>query len=1075
MAEAFLFNIADRIICILGSSVLQEVGLFWNVKDELARIKSTISTVRAVLLDAEDQKTRNHAVRDWLEKLKDAVFEADDLLDDFSTEALRREVMTRNKKAKKVSIFLSKSNPVAYGLKMGHKIKKIRKELDAIAEDRMKFHFTERTNEKQVQNRERQHTYSFVREEEVIGREAEKTALIDFLLESEDVEDNVSVIPIVGIGGLGKTTLAQLVYNDEIIQNHFELKLWVCVFDNFELKNIVEKIVGIPTNSEMEQLQKDLRKKIKGKRYLLVLDDVWNENRDMWFKLKSLLMDGAKGSKVIITTRIEMVAKITGTISPFYLQGLDEYKSWALFTRMSFEKGEEPKNGDDLIAIGKEIVTKCAGVPLAIRTIGSLLYFKSSENDWLYFKNNDLSKINPQDNTIFSILKLSYDQLPSYLKNCFAYCSLLPKDHIIQREKLIQLCMAQGFIQSLDEDRCLEDVGQEYFMALYWRSFFQDIERDIYGDISWCKMHDLIHDLAQFVAGNECTIGNVKGENISIRTRHVSVGFSLDSSWRIPTPMVKANKLRTFLLPFHKPAYPNEVELNRPVYDLLISSFKCLRMLDLHGLNNVSLPDSIGLLKHLRYLDLSENRKIEMLPRSISNLHNLQTLKLSWCERLKELPRDIRKMTRLRHLELDVCYSLTHMPRGLGLLTSLQTLTTFVLDKKNGSSSKICGGISELSGINDLRGSFAIEGLKHLRCNIAEVKAANIIEKRFLKSLTLGWGRMKVGEDNDQDAAAKDELLLEGLQPHSKLKSLKLICFGGVRFSGWLSSLSNLVQIDISDCHKLQHLPPLHQLPYLESVDLSNMRSLEYIDNDGSEEELSSSSQPQLFFPSLKRLTLRWMHNLRGWWRKRRTDETAAADKQHNRVLIATFPCLSEIEIHCCPNLTYMPLYPHVEKFSCHEVSEKILRQLLQQSPTITAGRQADTLQASSLSHSPLLRLRSLDISNIDDLEYFPTEWLPNPNSLQDLTFNRCHRLKSLSLIVQHFTALHQLVAFNCDKLNLSNDELDGDYGMLWKELRCLNTLAFRHLPKMVSLPEGLQYVTALQHLKISDCDNLLT
>ncbi|KAB1214466.1 putative disease resistance protein RGA4 [Morella rubra] len=203
MAEAVLFNTVGEIAKTLGSLALQEMGLLWGVKGELEKLRGTVSTIQAVLLDAEEQQAKNHAVKDWLGKLKDVIYDADDLLDDFSTEVLRREVMMRNKKAKEVRIFFSKSNQLAHGLKMGHKIKAVRERLDAIAADRIKFHFTERYVETRFEKRERDHTHSFVRQEEVIGREDEKKAIIEIVLDP-NMKENVSVI-IVGIVFDGKT------------------------------------------------------------------------------------------------------------------------------------------------------------------------------------------------------------------------------------------------------------------------------------------------------------------------------------------------------------------------------------------------------------------------------------------------------------------------------------------------------------------------------------------------------------------------------------------------------------------------------------------------------------------------------------------------------------------------------------------------------------------------------------------------------------------------------------------------------------------------------------------------------
>ena len=221
-----------------------------------------------------------------------------------------------------------------------------RKKLNAIAADR-KFHLEEHPRETQVSNTVRK-THPFVRAKDVIGRENDKKVIIKYLLDS-NIEENVSVLPIVGIGGLGKTTLAQLVFNDEEIKNHFEKKLWVRLFDDFDVKIIVKKILESAKDEKSKNLKvntliNDLQEEIDGKRYLLVLDDVWNDDSEKWDKLKGFLLGGARGSRILVTTREERLAKIAKTIGPYFLEGLNEEESWSLFKQMAFENGQEPEN-----------------------------------------------------------------------------------------------------------------------------------------------------------------------------------------------------------------------------------------------------------------------------------------------------------------------------------------------------------------------------------------------------------------------------------------------------------------------------------------------------------------------------------------------------------------------------------------------------------------------------------------------------------------------------------------------------------------------------------------------------------
>jgi hypothetical protein len=298
---------------------------------------------------------------------------------------------------------------------------------------------------------------------------------------------------------------------------------------------------------QLNTLVNDLKKEIDGKRYLLVLDDVWNDDSLKWDDLKGLLLNGARGSRILVTTRGKKVADVAKTIEPYFLSGLNEEESWSLFRRKAFEKGQEPENLR-IREIGKEIVGKCKGIPLAIKTIGSILCFRKTEEDWLSFKNNEFSKVDQKENDILPTLRLSYDHLPSNLKQCFAYCSLYPKDYMINKEALIQQWMAQGFIKLSDENQCIEDVGHEYFTDLLWRSFFQEVEEDDWGNIKF-KIHDLMHDLAILVAGLENRTCGINGESVVEKTHHMSFGFHLTSSSQIPNSLSKVGRMRTFLLP----------------------------------------------------------------------------------------------------------------------------------------------------------------------------------------------------------------------------------------------------------------------------------------------------------------------------------------------------------------------------------------------------------------------------------------------------------------------------------------------------------------------------------------------
>ncbi|XP_056686648.1 putative disease resistance protein RGA3 [Spinacia oleracea] len=748
MAEGVLFCIAEEILKNLGSRAIDEIASVWGFKDRLEDLKNTINTIKDVLLDAEDRQYDSRVIRGWLERLAVVVYSADDLFDKVGTVALQKQIQGGNKLTKEVTTFFSNSNQIKFALSVSQKIKTIRQELDRIVRDGREFAFVYRPHEEgsvisTSSRRRRDQTYSFVDADEVIGRDGDKKTILNILLASCETEDEIlHVIPIVGIEGQGKTTLAQLIYNDPQVEKYFELRLWVCVSKVFDIKLITEKILKSATkaetpNLEMEQLQGQLRKELGDKRYLLVLDDVWNENREEWLKLRALLKIGRKGSKILVTTRSREVAKIMGTVPVCELQGLSEEKSWELFQNMAFEHGHTQQK-PHLIEVGKEIVKKCANVPLAIRTVGSLLYGKD-DSKWLSFKNRSLANLSDRENGVIDILKLSYQHLLSPLKNCFAYCALFPKDYEFDKEMLINLWMAEGFITPIKhEDHSLEELAEEYFFILMQRCFFQDIKKDEWGGISSCKMHDLMHDLAQQVAGVNCNVvANFGKSNSNQGIHRLSFAYRLTSSWKIPNWILNLKRLRTFLL-------PKQVRDGSTFSELIcleiVSSFGCLRVLDLHNLGVRNLPSSIGKLIHLRYLNLSRN-PITELPDSITDLLNLQTLNL----RLETLPKNMRKLGNLRSLDFSQCHCIRHMPSGLGELTSLHKLPRFTVNNRHlpkfSSKPSSSAKLSDLKNLDKLTGLLHIQILGKLKEPFLEATSANLKGKHGLTMLLIELDR----------------------------------------------------------------------------------------------------------------------------------------------------------------------------------------------------------------------------------------------------------------------------------------------------------------------------------------------
>ncbi|CAO2819551.1 unnamed protein product [Amaranthus hypochondriacus] len=1101
MAESILFGLAQQILKKLGASVLNDIASAWGFKAELDKLNATITTVKNVLLDAEDRQTDDHAVRGWLERLTFVVYAADDLFDELNTIASRRQLMGGNSITMKVRDFFSHSNHIFLAFNVSRKIREIREQLDAIVKEGEQFKFLQSTDVGGKFNKKirRDQTYYSV---EVIGRDADKNAILNLLLaSSSNIEPQNEVLPvpvisIVGIGGQGKTTLAHLLYSDPQVEKSFDLRLWVS--EVLDFRGVVEKILRFASKAEtpkleMLQLQAMLQEAISDKKYLLVMDDVWDDNRDKWVQLRGLLKMGGEGSKILVTTRSKKVARIMDSLARHELQGLTNEKSWELFVKMAFEPGQAQQN-PRLVELGKEIVKKCANVPLAIRTLGGLLYGEE-EIKWSSLMNTSLAKLsngNQEVNDILSILKLSYNDLWSPLKNCFAYCALFPKDYEFDKEMLKQLWMAEGFIVADDEgNQSLEDVAEDYFQSLVQSCFFQDIKTDERGAIIGCKMHDLMHDLAQSVAGAKCKVASLEETNFDGKIIHFSYACRLTSSWKFQDSMRNMKLMRTFLMPQQKTDGSLFSEL---VCKQLISSFSCLRVLDLHRLALKTMPDSIGNLIHLRYLNLSET-PIKELPNSITKLLNLQTLNLYGCWKLQVLPTGIRKLKNLRSLDVGRCHNLREMPSGIGKLTLLQKLPRFVSNYQKSHQAKL----SELKQLNNLRGELCIVITENMRNPTFEAIEANLINKQGLDEVQIMFYSAFRGESTDSEA------VLEGLKPHSNLRKWMMWCYYGQNFPSWARmdnlsiSLPNLVDIHLS-VGIPPEVPVLSQLRFLKYLHIHDYRNVEYMENNNMSKQFSSSSSlptytETIFFPSLQELELVSMDSLKGWWKEDddvvvRNDEAKEASylQQGNGLSMLSFSKLSKLSVITCPKLITLPLCPNVEELDVSKTDERLLVILLKiatttsNSSSLTTSRLkkltlSNTEQLISLPMHSLHQLSSLAINFDDQLKSTDTlveVFARLSSSVRYLEFSFCGNLRSISKGLGHLTALQTLKFEYCRELELSpnnqeaNQEDEND--MPWKVFKInLRSLTLHWLHKLVSFPSGFRHLTNLRSLEISN------
>ncbi|ESW34206.1 hypothetical protein PHAVU_001G133400 [Phaseolus vulgaris] len=789
MAESFLFSIAESLIAKIASHAFQEASRLVGLYDNLRDLTKTLSLVKAVLLDAQQKQEHNHQLREWLTQLKTIFSDAEDLLDEFECQTLRKKVVKAHGSTKdKVSHFFSTSNPLLFRYKMAQQIKDISKRLDKVAADRHKFSLQIIDVDTRVVHR-RDMTHSRVSDSDVVGRKHDKEKIIELLMPQNPNDDaSLSVIPIVGIGGLGKTTLAKFVFNDSRIQEYFPLMMWVCVSDDFDIKQLIIKIINSANEQDapphqqnlnmldLEQLQNQLKNKLSSQKFLLVLDDVWNEDRVKWVELRNLIQVSAAGSKILVTTRSHSIASMMGSVPSHILEGLSNEDSLSLFVKWAFKEGEE-ENHPHLLIIAREIVKKCRGVPLAVRTLGSLLFSKFEVSEWEYVCDNEIWNLPQKKDDILPALKLSYDLMPSYLRQCFAIFSLYPKDYELNSYEITSVWGALGLIALPKKNRTLEDVANQYLHELLSRSFLQDFTS--FGSVYRFTIHDLVHDLALFVAKDESLYVSSRIQNIPDNVRHLSFA---ESSLFSNLYNKKSVAVKTILFPNGTEETSDEALINT-----CLSKFKYLRVLDLWSSTIETLPHTIAKLKHLRYLDIGKNRNIKRLPESICKLQSLQVLRLDGCIELEALPIGLRKLISLRHLEFSTKQSILpdNEIASLDLLANLS--------------------IESCHNLGSIFGDVKFPVLKALYIgNCESLKSFQLDGKKFPELETLG-----VNSCSNLDLELWKGNHLEGQSHKLKLKTILLSNLSQlVTLPKWLHEAANSLQcLIIENCDNIETLP----------------------------------------------------------------------------------------------------------------------------------------------------------------------------------------------------------------------------------------------------------------------------
>jgi hypothetical protein len=533
LLSAFLGVLFDR----LASRELLNFARQEGLEKKLDKWSKLLPRIKAVLNDAEEKQVNGDEVKRWLDDLRDLAYDADDVLDEFATEALRQKLTGGNHAGtSKVRNFIPACctgftpSAIKINMRLGSEMEEITARFNEMVKQKDDLKLSENVDRRRsYRTREILAPTSVVTEAHVYGREKDKEALLEFVLGEKCKDAQLSVIPIIGMGGIGKTTLAQLVYNDENVDSFFDVKAWACVSEDFDAVRVTKTILQSFANENCEGkdlnwLQNKLKEKLKGKRFLVVLDDFWHENYLDWTILRAPFEAGAPRSTIVITTRNKEVSSNTSSIPAAYsLKELSNDDCLSILAHHALGT-KDFSTHLHLKDIGEEIVKKCKGSPLAAKVLGGVLRSKLMNRDeWedvLKSKIWDLRKV---ESEIAPALMLSYHHLPSHLKRCFAYCSVLPKDYLFEEKHLVLLWMAEGLLRLGEGKEQMEDLGSEYFHNLLSRSFFQQS----FKDESQYLMHDLINDLAQQVGGDICfkmedRVWDNNGRKPSTKARHSS-------------------------------------------------------------------------------------------------------------------------------------------------------------------------------------------------------------------------------------------------------------------------------------------------------------------------------------------------------------------------------------------------------------------------------------------------------------------------------------------------------------------------------------------------------------------------
>ncbi|CAL8173080.1 unnamed protein product [Prunus armeniaca] len=800
MASAATDLLIGKIVGILEN----EASAIAGAGDQVDEIKQELLYMKSFLQDAEGKETLTEGEKTWVAMVRNLTFKAEVIIDKFMYGMYEQQSQGRFARWLQKPIHIPKI--LWYRRQFAIELQKITRTINAIPERNQRYGVgslssSSNDNHKWVKNQADQASL-FIKEDELVGIERKKQTLMGRLMSEERHQ---VVVSVVGMGGSGKTTLVAKTFADETIKRDFDCYAWITVSQTYVIEDLFrslikefhksrkEEVPASMSSLEHTELVQMLRNYLDAKRYLVVLDDVWDIQ--LWARVRILLPDRS-GNRILLTTRNEEIALYPfGVESHVYrIELLEKDEAWELFNKKAFSTYHKHCCPPEFESVASELVEKCEGLPLAIVALSGVLSSKESPTEWskVYSSLNWQLTNNPLLKPMKTILLLSFDDLPYQLKHCFMYCSLFPEDYLIDGERLVRLWLAEGFVEQVD-GLTPEEVAENYLIELIRRSMLKVEDRTDMGKALTYKMHDILRELALSMSQKENFSANYVGREMrKVTARRLSIQAAEGEI----SSITGLSELRSFLV-FVTSTFS------------LPSRSKLLKVLDLEKVPIDKLPSGLVYLFNLRYLNL-RGTSIKELPKFIGRLGNLETLDISHTK-IEVLPRGISKLLNLRHLlmyhstwdQIDgIGFNFlkgTRVPSNISELKKLQVLEKFESD---GNIAGLIGSMTQLRqlGITNVKGS-------------DEMDLCDSIQKmKQLRNLSL-------------TATNADEFLkvdkLSSPPPH-----LEIVSLAGKLHKApvWFCSLQSLTHLHLHWA-KLENdelLPQIEALPCLASLDLFN-------------------------------------------------------------------------------------------------------------------------------------------------------------------------------------------------------------------------------------------------------------